>query len=83
LKKTAVDIEHGEVYSNKKGESFGKLPWVKPEEFNRGLPRSIELYTLNTDSSPFDSKLTGAYAKINMNDTNLEFLIKHTNSTLG
>lgn len=55
------------------------LPWVKPEDLNRGLPSSIEIYTLNTTDSPFGTKLTGGFAKFNMNDTNLEFIVKDTN----
>ena len=48
-----------------------ELPWIKPDQLNRGLPPSIQIYTLNTSSSPFNSKLTGGYARFNMNDTNL------------
>jgi hypothetical protein len=48
-----------------------QYPWVKPDELNRGLPASISIYTLQTDSSPFGTKLTGGYAKFNMNDSNL------------
>lgn len=55
------------------------LPWVKPQDLNRGLPPSVEIYTLNTTDSPFGTKLTGGYAKFNMNDTNLEFIVKDTN----
>ncbi len=55
------------------------LPWVKPADINRGLPSSIEIYTLNVTDSPFSSKLTGGFAKFNMNDTNLEFVVKDTN----
>jgi hypothetical protein len=55
------------------------LPWIKPEELNRGLPSSISIYTLKTDTSPYSSKLTGAYARFNMNDPNLEFVVKDTN----
>jgi hypothetical protein len=56
-----------------------KLPWVMPEDLNRGLPKSISIYTLNTTDSPFGTKLTGGYAKFNMNDTNLEMIVKDTN----
>ncbi len=59
--------------------SVCQYPWVKPSELNRGLPSSISIYTLKTDSSPFGTKLTGGYAKFNMNDTNLEFIVKDTN----
>lgn len=55
------------------------LPWVKPADLNRGLPSSIEIYTLNTTDTPFGTKLTGGYAKFNMNDTNLEFIVRDTN----
>jgi hypothetical protein len=43
------------------------------------MPSSISLYTLKTTSSPFGTKLTGAFARFNMNDTNLEFVVKDTN----
>ena len=56
-----------------------QLPWVKPDDLNRGLPSSISIYTLNTTSSPFGTKLTGGYAKFNMNDSNLELIVKDTN----
>jgi hypothetical protein len=56
-----------------------QLPWTKPNDLNRGLPASIEIYTLNTTNSPFGTKLTGAYAKFNMNDTNLEMVVEDTN----
>ena len=56
-----------------------QLPWVKPDDINRGLPSSVSIYTLNTTSSPFGTKLTGGYAKFNMNDSNLEFVVKDTN----
>lgn len=55
------------------------LPWEKPDELNRGLPPSISIYTLNDTATPFGTKLTGGYAKFNMNDTNLEFVVKDTN----
>lgn len=51
--------------------ALAQYPWVKPGELNYGLPPSVEIYTLNTSSSPFSTKLTGAMAKINMNDPNL------------
>ena len=50
---------------------FAQYPWIKPGELNNDLPPSVEIYTLNTPSSPFSTKLTGAMAKINMNDPNL------------
>ena len=56
-----------------------QLPWEKPDDINRGLPSSVSIYTLNTTSSPFGTKLTGGYAKFNMNDSNLEFVVKDTN----
>ena len=56
-----------------------QLPWVKPDDINRGLPSSVSIYTLNATSSPFGTKLTGGYAKFNMNDSNLEFIVKDTN----
>lgn len=56
-----------------------QYPWIKPDQLNKGLPNSISIYTLQTDSSPFNTKLTGGYAKFNMNDTNLEFVVKDTN----
>jgi hypothetical protein len=56
-----------------------ELPWVKPDSLNRGLPASIQIYTLNTTTSPFSSKLTGGFARFSMNDTNLEFVVKDTN----
>lgn len=56
-----------------------QYPWVKPQELNQGLPASVSIYTLHTDASPFGTKLTGGYAKFNMNDTNLEFVVKDTN----
>ena len=56
-----------------------QYPWVKPQELNRGLPNSVSIYTLHTDASPFGTKLTGGYAKFNMNDPNLEFIVKDTN----
>lgn len=55
------------------------LPWQKPADLNRGLPSSIEIYTLNVTNSPFGTKLTGGFAKFNMNDTNLELIVKDTN----
>jgi len=48
-----------------------ELPWFKPEDLNKGLPSSISIYTLSTTNSPFGTKLTGGYARFNMNDTNL------------
>ena len=56
-----------------------ELPWEKPADINRGLPPSVEIFTLSTSSSPFGTKLTGGYAKFNMNDSNLEFVVKDTN----
>lgn len=56
-----------------------QYPWVKSDELSRGLPASVEIYTLRTASSPFGTKLTGAYAKFDMNDPNLEFVVKDTN----
>lgn len=50
---------------------LGHYPWIKPGELNFGLPSSVEIYTLNTTTSPFGTKLTGAMTKINMNDSNL------------
>ena len=54
--------------------------WTKPADLNRGLPSSVEIYILNTTDSPFHTKLTGGLAKFNMNDTNLEFIVKNTNA---
>lgn len=62
--------------------SANNYPWVKPEEWNKGLPKSVEIFTLNTTSSPFGTKLTGAYVKISMNDSNLELIVKDTNQDL-
>lgn len=56
-----------------------QYPWVKPAEFNRGLPPSVSIYTLRTESSPFGTKLTGGYAKFDMNDPNLELIVRDTN----
>lgn len=38
---------------------------------NNGLPPSIEVFKLKTVNSPFKTKLTGAYAKIDLFDPNL------------
>lgn len=56
----------------------GQLPWVKPADLNRGLPSSVEIYTLNTSTSPFNSKLTGGFARFDLKDTNLEFKVVST-----
>lgn len=45
--------------------------WTKPADLNRGLPSSVEIYTLNMTDSPFHTKLTGGFARFNMNDSNL------------
>lgn len=45
--------------------------WTKPADINRGLPPSVEVYILNMTNSPFGTKLTGGFARFNMNDTNL------------
>lgn len=55
-----------------------QYPWIKPDELNYGLPPSVSIYTLRTNSSPFNTKLTGGYAKFNMNDSSLEFVVKDT-----
>jgi hypothetical protein len=47
------------------------LPWIKPEDLNRGLPASISIYTLNTTTSQWGAKLTGAFALIDFSDNNL------------
>ena len=59
--------------------SSWELPWVKPDDINQGLPPSVSIYTLHTTESPFGTKLTGGYAKFNMNDSNLEFIVRDTN----
>lgn len=51
--------------------SLCQYPWIKPSDLNRGLPPSISIYTMKTESSPFGTKLTGGYAKFNMSDPNL------------
>lgn len=56
-----------------------QYPWVRHPELNRGLPASVAIYTLKTDSSPFRTKLTGGYVRFNMKDPNLEFVVKDTN----
>jgi hypothetical protein len=56
-----------------------QYPWVRHPELNRGLPASVAIYTLQTDSSPFGTKLTGGFVRFNMNDPNLEFVVKDTN----
>ena len=56
-----------------------RLPWVRPDELNVGLPSSVSIYTLNTTDSPFQGSLTGAYAKFNMNDSNLELIVRDSN----
>jgi hypothetical protein len=56
----------------------GQLPWVKPADLNRGLPSSVEIFTLNTSSSPFSSKLTGGFVRFDLNDANLEFKVVST-----
>ncbi len=45
--------------------------WTKPADINRGLPSSVEIFVLNMTDSPFHTKLTGGFARFNMNDTNL------------
>lgn len=50
---------------------IGSMPWVKPSDLNKGLPASIEIFTLSTSSSPFGTKLTGGFVRMNMSDTNL------------
>ena len=55
------------------------FPWISPEELNRNLPSSVRIFTLNTTSSIFSSKLTGGYARFNLNDTRLEFIVKDSN----
>lgn len=60
------------------GES-ARYDWVKPSELNRGLPSSVEIYTLNMSDCPFGTPLTGAYARFNLNDTNLEFVVRDEN----
>jgi len=47
------------------------FPWVKPADLNKGLPNSVEIYTLNMSSSPFGSKLTGGFARFDLADQNL------------
>jgi hypothetical protein len=54
------------------------LPWVKPDDLNKGLPASVEIYTLNTTNSPFSSKLTGGFVRFDVRDSNLEFKVVHT-----
>jgi hypothetical protein len=56
-----------------------QYPWVRPDDLNRGLPSSVSIYTLCTSQSPFSTKLTGGYAKFDMNDPSLEFVVKDTN----
>lgn len=58
--------------------AFCQYPWIKPDDLNFGLPPSISIFTLRTNASPFNTKLTGGYAKFNMNDSNLEFVVKDT-----
>jgi hypothetical protein len=58
--------------------AYCDFPWVKPEDLNVGLPKSIEIYTLNTTDSQFSSKLTGAFIKFDFRDSNLEFKVSHT-----
>jgi hypothetical protein len=47
------------------------FPWVKPADLNKGLPSSVEIYTLNMSSSPFGTKLTGGFARFDLADQNL------------
>lgn len=55
------------------------LQWVYSSQFSKGLIDSAAVYTLNTTSSPWGTKLTGAMATFNMNDTRLEFIVRDTN----
>ena len=53
--------------------------WTKPEELNRGLPGSVEIFTLNMKMSPNGLPLTGAFARFDMKDENLEFIVRDEN----
>lgn len=59
--------------------AHSQYPWVKPDELNTGLPHTISIYTLNTTNSPYNTSLTGGYAKFNMHDHRLEFIIRDAN----
>ena len=52
------------------------LQWSRPGRLNQELPESVDIFTLNTTSSPFGTPLTGSYIRLNMNDTNLELLAR-------
>jgi hypothetical protein len=54
------------------------LPWIKSADFSRGLPSSIEIFTLTVVNSEYGN-LTGAMAKIDLRDANLRFRVVHTN----
>ena len=48
-----------------------RYDWKRPDELNVGLPSSVEIYTLEMDNSPFNTKLTGGFARFDMTDSNL------------
>lgn len=48
--------------------AHSQYPWVRPDDLNAGLPHTISIYTLNTTNSPYNTSLTGGYAKFNMHD---------------
>ena len=45
--------------------------WTRPDDLNIGLPPTIEIYTLEMNNSPFNTKLTGGFARFDMSDPNL------------
>ena len=53
--------------------------WTKPEDLNRGLPSSVEIFILNMTNSPFGVPLTGGFARFNMSDPNLEYVVRDEN----
>ena len=56
-----------------------QYPWAKPDDLNAGLPPSISIYTLHTTDSPYNTSLTGGYARLDMNDDRLEFIVRDAN----
>lgn len=54
------------------------LPWIKSAGISHGLPKSIEIFTLNVVNSIYGN-LTGSMVKFDMKDTNLDFRVVHTN----
>ena len=43
------------------------------------LHPSISIYTLHTTDSPYNTSLTGGYARLDMNDDRLEFIVRDAN----